>query len=163
MTSRIELLEEKRLIGYHVKMSMINNLTGQLWGQFAPRIKEIQNRASEDKISLQIYPLSYFEQFNPNTEFEKWATAEVADFENTPAGMKSLILERGLYAVFEYKGSSSDNSVFEFIFSKWLPDSKYEVDDRPHFEVLGSNYRNNDQDSEEEIWIPIRGKRKTSS
>ena len=58
--------------------------------------------------------------------------------------------------IFDHKGSSSDHSIFEYIFSKWLPASKYEVDDRPHFEVLGLNYKNNDPESEEEIWIPIK-------
>lgn len=158
MEPRIEKLDEKKLIGFHIKMSLSQNRTGQLWGQFAPRIKEIQNRTSEDKISMQIYPPSYFKQFNPTTEFEKWATTEVSNFEYIPKGMKSFNLKEGLYAVFDYKGSSSDNSFFQYIFLKWLPNSNYEVDDRPHFEVLGSNYRNNDPNSEEEIWIPIRKK-----
>jgi hypothetical protein len=30
------------------------------------------------------------------------------------------------------------------------------LDDRPHFEVLGSKYRNNDPESEEETWIPTK-------
>ena len=160
MNPRIEALKEKKLIGYNIKMSLSNNKTGQLWGQFAPRIKEIQNRTSVDKISMQIYPPSYYEQFNPNNEFEKWATIEVNDFENIPNGMKTFVLKEGLYAVFDYKGSSADNSIFQYIFFKWLPDSNYVVDDRPHFEVLGPKYKNNDPDSEEEIWIPIREKNK---
>jgi predicted transcriptional regulator YdeE len=32
------------------------------------------------------------------------------------------------------------------------------IDNRPHFEVLGDKYKNNDPSSEEEIWIPIRKK-----
>ncbi|MBT8219941.1 MAG: GyrI-like domain-containing protein [Bacteroidia bacterium] len=156
MHPRIEELEEKKIIGQSIQMSLINNKTGQLWGHFAPRIKEIQNRVSEDKISMQIYPPLYYEEFNPSKAFEKWATVEVKDFENIPNGMQSFVLEKGLYAVFEYKGSSADNSIFQYIFSKWLPNSIYLVDDRPHFEVLGSKYKNNDPESEEEIWIPIR-------
>ena len=163
MNPRIEQLEEKKLIGHNIKMSLSNNRMGQLWGQFAPRIIEVQNRTSEDKISMQIYPPSYYMQFKPNTEFEKWATIEVRNFENIPNVMKSFILKEGLYAVFDYKGSSSDNSIFQYIFSKWLPNSSYVVDDRPHFEVLGSKYKNNDPDSEEEIWIPIREKEKAST
>jgi AraC family transcriptional regulator len=162
MNPRIENLEEKKLIGQYIKMSLANNKTAQLWGQFAPRIKEIQNRETEDKISLQIYPPLHYKQFNPNSEFEKWATIEVKDFEKIPNGMKSFILKEGLYAVFDYKGSSSDNSIFQYIFSEWLPNSNYVVDDRPHFEVLGSKYKNNDPYSEEEIWIPIR-ENKTSN
>lgn len=114
--------------------------------------------AIADKISLQIYPVFYFEQFNPKSEFEKWATVEVTDFERIPNGMKPFSLQRGLYAVFGYKGSGSDNSIFHYIYSEWLPNSDYAIDDRPHFEVLGSKYRNNDPNSEEEIWIPIKEK-----
>ena len=156
MNPRIEKLETKRLIGAKLNMSLIDNKTGQLWGQFGPRIKEIQNRVSEDKLSMQIYPPFYYDQFNPAREFEKWAAVEVKDFETVPSGLKSFILKEGLYAVFDYKGSSSDHSVFEYIFSQWIPSSGYVVDDRPHFEVLGLNYKNNDPESEEEIWIPIK-------
>ena len=155
MTPRIVNLEEKRLIGQHTTMSLIYNKTGFLWRQFAPRIKEILNRVSEDKISMQVYPPNFNNQFHPNKEFEKWATVEVHDFKNIPDGMKSFTLQEGLYAVFTYKGSSADSKVFEYIFSEWMPTSKFKIDDRPHFEVLGKKYRNNDKDSEEEIWIPI--------
>ena len=158
MTPRIAILKEKKLIGQNIKMSLTNNRTGQLWGQFAPRIKEIKNKATEDKISIQIYPPLYYKDLRPNNEFEKWATIEVKDFGEIPIGMKSLILKGGLYAVFDYKGSSSNNSIFQYIFSEWLPNSEYLIDHRPHFEVLGSKYKNNDPNSEEEIWIPIKEK-----
>ena len=158
MTPRIAILKEKKLIGQNIKMSLTNNRTGQLWGQFAPRIKEITNKATEDKISIQIYPPLYYKDFRPNNEFEKWATIEVKDFGEIPIGMKSLILKGGLYAVFDYKGSSSNSSIFQYIFSEWLPNSEYLIDHRPHFEVLGSKYKNNDPNSEEEIWIPIKEK-----
>ncbi len=158
MKPRIEKLTAKKLIGHAVKMSLSNNRTGQLWGQFGPRIKEIQHKISADKISMQIYPPLYYQQFSSDTEFEKWATVEVSNFEHVPDGMKPFILKEGWYAVFDYKGSSSDHSIFQYIFSKWLPNSNYLLDDRPQFEVLGSKYKNNDPDSEEEIWIPIKKK-----
>ena len=161
MTPRILNLEEKRLIGLNMKMSLIENKTGFLWRQFAPRINKILNRTSENKISMQVYPPMYFKQFHPNKEFEKWATVEVQDFKNIPEGMKSFIIKEGLYAVFQHKGSSTDNKVFEYIFSEWVPKSMFEIDDRPHFEVLGKKYRNDDKHSEEEIWIPVIEKQKT--
>jgi len=37
-----------------------------------------------------------------------------------------------------------------------LPNSDYELDNRPHFEILGKKYKNNSADSEEEIWIPVK-------
>lgn len=155
MHPRIEKLKEKKLVGYNLLMSLTNNKTSQLWGKFGPKINEITNRVSEDKISMQIYDSSYYASFNPDNQFEKWATVEVEDFERIPKGMHSFTLREGIYAVFDYKGSSSDTSIFQYIFWKWLPNSPYQVDDRPHFEVLGNRYKNNDPNSEEEIWIPI--------
>lgn len=107
---------------------------------------------------MQIYPPKYYQHFSPQNEFEKWATVEVEDFASVPDGMKSFVLPTGLYAVFDYQGASSDNAIFQYIFSVWIPNSNYTVDDRPHFEVLGPNYKNNDPNSEEEIWIPIKNK-----
>jgi AraC family transcriptional regulator len=57
---------------------------------------------------------------------------------------------------FYYKGSSTDTRIFQHIFETWLPQSGYELDNRPHFEVLGEKYRNNDPESEEDIYIPIK-------
>lgn len=152
---RIEKLKEKKLVGFSTKMSLTNNMTGQLWGRFGPKIKEIKNRVSQDKISMQIYDASYYLEFSPNNVFEKWAAVEVKSFENIPEEMHSFTLEEGLYAVFDYKGLSSDNSIFQYIFWKWLPNSPYQIDNRPHFELLTEKYKNNDPNSEEEIWIPI--------
>ncbi len=158
MQPRIEILSPKKLIGLSCNMSLANNLTGQLWGQFGPRIRDIQHRVSEDKISLQVYPPNYYAHFSPTTEFEKWAMVEVNSFEDITEGLQSFELQGGLYAVFDYKGSSTDPSIFQYIFSEWLPQSTYVVDNRPHFEVLGPKYKNNDPNSEEEIWIPVREK-----
>lgn len=158
MQPRIETLKPKKLVGLHLNMSLAHNLTGQLWRQFAPRIQEIPNRVSNDKLSLQVYPPNYYAQFSPVTPFTKWAAVEVKSVDELPEGLRTLELEGGLYAVFDYKGSSADTSIFQYIFSEWLPKSNYAVDDRPHFEVLGPKYKNNDPNSEEEIWIPVREK-----
>ncbi len=123
-----------------------------------PKRKEIQNNISTDLISMQVYDSTYsFDNFDINAYFEKWAVVEVADFESFPNGMKSFVLEGGLYAVFDYKGNGSDAAqTFQYIFQTWLPNSNYKLDNRPHFELLGAKYKNNDPNSEEEIWIPIK-------
>ena len=140
-------------------MSLTANTTGQLWQRFGPKIKKIKNRVSEDKLSLQIYGPDYYQHFDPANSFVKWAAVEVGTFEELPPGLDTFLLPAGRYAVFNYKGSSSDASIFEYIFRQWLPSSGYRIDDRPHFEVLGKNYRNIDPDSEEEIWVPIVAER----
>lgn len=144
-------------MGFRLKMSLVDNKTEALWHMFMTRRKEIANTLNQDLISLQVYAPDYFTKiFNPARNFEKWALAEVIDFEQVPAGMETFILEGGLYAVFDYKGRSREPSVFEYIFGTWLPVSEYMLDHRPHFEAIGAKYKNNDPDSEEEIWIPVK-------
>lgn len=158
MTPRIETSNEKKLVGKRMTMSLANNRTGELWKSFLPRRSEISNNLTNDFISMQVYKPTHFADFMPTNEFEKWATIEVTDFDNVPSNMETFTLTAGTYAVFDYKGSSSDPSIFQYIFGTWLPSSGYELDERPHFEILGDKYRNNDPTSEEEIWIPIRSK-----
>lgn len=139
-------------------MSFADNRTGELWKSFGPGRKEIYNNLTNDLISLAVYGPTHFSDFKPTNEFERWATIEVTDYNHVPADMETFDLPGGLYAVFKYKGLNTDVSIFQYIFRKWLPDSGYNLDNRPHFEVLGDKYRNNDPDSEEEIWIPIKKK-----
>lgn len=158
MQPKIKTSTEKKLIGIRIRMSLLNNKTGDLWKNFMSRRKEIQNNKGTDLYSMQVYHLAYFHLFNPAMEFEKWATIEVTDFDTIPEGMEPFTLTGGLYAVFDYKGLNTDTRIFEYIFTDWLPNSDYILDDRPHFEILGAKYKNNDPDSEEEIWVPIKEK-----
>jgi AraC family transcriptional regulator len=160
MIPRIEKLDDKKLIGRRQTMSLVSNKTGELWKSFMPRRRDISNKLTNDMISMQVYKPTHFADFKPTNEFEKWASVEVTNFDNVPNDMETFNLTGGLYAVFDYKGLSTDNSIFQFIFGTWLPSSEYDLDDRPHFEVLGEKYKNNDPTSEEEIWIPVRAKQK---
>jgi AraC family transcriptional regulator len=148
MTPRIVTSTEKKLIGHNLQMSLSDNKTAQLWGKFGPRIKEIQNKVSDAKISLQIYPHLYHQNFNPNNLFEKWAAVEVDSLESIPNGLDSLLLESGTYGVFNFKGPSADPAIFQYIYSEWLPNSNYVIESRPHFEVLGLHYSKTDFNSE---------------
>ena len=121
-----------------------------------PKISQIENRISKEFISLQNYPKGYFQDFDPSGTFEKWATVEVSEVTTVPKEMEHFVLEEGAYVVFEHKGPSNDTSIFQYIFTEWLPSSPYQLDNRPHFEVLGEKYKNNNPNSEEEIWIPIQ-------
>lgn len=158
MEPRIELAPERKVVGLHLTMSLANNKTGLLWKEFMSRRNEIINKVTNDLISLQVYPPTHFKNFQLTNEFEKWAAVEVRDFDNVPEGMKTFVITKGLYAVFHYQGSSNDPRIFQYIYGTWIPNSPYRLDDRPHFEVLGEKYKNNDPASEEEIWIPIKEK-----
>jgi AraC family transcriptional regulator len=158
MQPRIETSNEKKLVGKRLTMSFANYRIGELWKSFMPRRKEISCNLTNHLISLVVYKPTHFADFKPTNEFERWATVEVANFDTVPDEMEEFVLPGGLYAVFDYKGLNTDNSIFQYILGTWLPNSEYVLDNRPHFEVLGDKYKNNDPTSEEEIWIPIKTK-----
>lgn len=154
----IKDLQEKKLIGKSMKMSLANNKTADLWKSFMPVRSVISNNMSSDLFSLQVYDPEYFQNFSPDKEFEKWALMEVSDFNMIPEGLHPFILVGGSYAVFQYKGPGNDTKIFDYIFGTWLPGSGYSLDNRPHFQILGEKYKNADPASEEELWIPVKTK-----
>jgi len=160
MEYRIETLSEKKLVGKKMIMTFAENKTAELWKSFMPERKEIHNIMGTNLYSMQIYPPLFFSNFNADRAFEKWAAIEVSDFENMPADILTFTLKAGLYAVFIYRGAASAAApAFQYIFGTWLPESRYVLDNRPHFDVLGEKYKNQDPNSEEEIWIPIKPKK----
>jgi AraC family transcriptional regulator len=161
MTARIETIQEKKLVGMRMLMCHGKYRMGELWGRFMPRRKEIAGQLTNDLISLAVYAPGHFTRFNPDREFERWATVEVSDFDEVPNQMETIRWPGGLYAVFHYAGSAAGISGFyQEIYGVWLPGSGYVLDERPHAEVMGEKYSNNDPASEETIWIPIKPKTK---
>jgi AraC family transcriptional regulator len=157
MESRFETMQEKKLIGKRMRMSLLDNKTPNLWKSFMVDKHQIKNAVNTDLYSMQIYDTDYFLNFNPGKEFVKYAMVEVENFEEIPNGMEAFTLQKGLYVVFTYRGpASGGGKAFQYIFQEWMPSSEYSIDNRPHFELLGVNYKNEDPDSEEEIWIPIK-------
>ena len=158
MEPAIRILTEKKLIGKRITMNLAKNKTAELWRSFMPRQKEIRNNLDTELYSMQIYdPALNFSDFNEGTFFEKWAAVEVADFDVIPPDMEPFTLAGGLYAVFLHKGAASEGArTFRYIFGTWLPGSAYLLDSRPHFEIMGEKYKNDDPASEEEVWIPVK-------
>lgn len=157
---RIENLPQTQLVGKHLSMSIANNRTVELWRSFMPERGLISNQADDNFYSVEIYPnLQFFASFNPATEFQKWAAVKVSDDSDIPESMESLTIPEGLYAVFPFKGTPANVPQFmQYVFGTWIPASEYQLDDRPHFALMGEKYKNNDPDSEEEFWIPISPK-----
>lgn len=157
MHLRNENIPERKFAGRRIITSLTENKTGDLWREFMPQRNDIQNRIGTDLYSIEVYPPEYFNTFNPQTPFEKWAAVEVGDLHAVPGEMDHIVLPGGPYAVFLHKGLTSQApETFRHIFQNWIPQSEFEVDERPHFEVMGTKYKNEDHSSEEEIWVPIR-------
>ncbi len=157
MFLRFETISEKNIVGKSAMMSFSENKTFQLWKSFMPLKSNIQNIANSNLLSIEVYPQQFFDTFNPNSEFQKWAGVEVISFENIPMDMETLIIPEGLYAIFLHKGLASEGfKTYQYIFQTWLPQSGYNIDDRPHYAIMGEKYKNDSPDSEEEIFIPIK-------
>lgn len=154
MNPRITELQEKQLIG--MKSQMLRHQIESiilLWKQFMPRKKEIQNCISNELIALQDY--DNFGDFKK--PFDIWACAEVSEVKNIPENMMSYTLPSGLYAVFLHKGMDA-GATYQRIMTEWLPNSGYQIDDRPHFQIMGAKYKNGSPDSEEDFYVPVKAK-----
>lgn len=124
-----------------------------------PYRKEINNAVNANLYSLEIYDKDHFDNFNPNDNFQKWAAVEVSNYSGIPAGLQKITIPDGLYAVFLHLGPATEaHKTYHYIFTEWLPNSEYTVDNRPHFAVMDEKYKKDDPTSEEEIWIPIKSR-----
>ncbi|MFT4832126.1 MAG: AraC family transcriptional regulator [Psychroserpens sp.] len=160
MEVRIVTSTPKTLVGKRLTMSLSNDRTVELWQNFMPFRKAIKNKTTTDLISLQNYKTPFrYQEFKATSVFEKWAAIEVSKVLDIPENMEIYHLSAGLYAVFVHKGTAASfHNTLAHIYNDWLPNSSYTLDNRPHFEVLGERYKNNDPFSEEEVWIPIKDK-----
>tara|TARA_B100000497_G_scaffold128039_1_gene172747 strand:+ start:6334 stop:6807 length:474 start_codon:yes stop_codon:yes gene_type:complete len=148
--------EGSLLSGISKSMDLQTFAPAEVWSQFMPRISRVNNRLNDDLISLRSFegiPL-----FGPNASpvFVYWGGVET---EVKNDGFEHIHIPSGTYAVFHFKGLSSDSTIWRYIYGEWLPNSSWELDDKPHFERLGPAYKNNHPDSEEEIYIPLRCKK----
>ena len=155
---KIIKIANKKLIGISIQTSLSENSTLALWQQFKPLINDVKNRSNTDFYSIQVYENDFdLRKFTPKTTFEKWAAIEVENFENIPDDLTKFNLSGGLYAIFIHKGKPEEfHNTAAYIYGEWIPNSKYTLDNRPHFEILSENYNPNDPNTEEEVWIPIK-------
>jgi AraC family transcriptional regulator len=141
-------------------MSIEQDTTRELWGRFMQVSKAIRKKSGAEWYSVEIYPDSYFDAYDPGKTFEKWAAVAVEKSTSPrPSGLEELHIDQGLYAVFGYKGPASQvHRLYQYIFADWIPGSGFALEPRPHFALMGAGYKGEDPDSKEELWIPVRKK-----
>ncbi len=157
MIPRIEQITAKKLVGKKLKMCMAEDKTFELWQSFMRQRKQVLNNVNDDLFCLQVYEDGLnLETFNNQMMFEKCAAVEVNGYDSIPEEMETILIPAGLYAVFVHKGTANNVfKTFHFIYTHWLPTSEYALDNRIHFQVMGPDYKKDDPNSEEEIWVPI--------
>ena len=161
MQPKIKEIEAVKLAGISKETSMANDKTEVLWKRFMSIKIKTLSLANRDLYSVEQYKKAFLKgEFDPQTKFEKWAAVEVDDYADLPEGLEKLELEGGLYAVFRHRGTAQNFAgTAKYIFEDWLPKSEYQLAHRPHFEIMGSDYKGpDDPESLEDIYIPISPK-----
>lgn len=151
---------EMRLVGSRIRMSLVNDRTSELWRGFGPRASTIVGRVGTDSYSVKVYDASYsFASFDPAAEFDKWAAVAVGEDADVSDDLDSLIIPAGKYAEFIHRGTAmTAPKTFGYIFGQWLPSSEFELDLRPHFEILPEDYDPFDEHAEERVLVPVRSR-----
>ncbi len=156
MSPEIVRIPSATFVGIHQKMSIIKNSTVDLFRAFMPRRHEVANRVDTKIIDLRVYDKDYFNSFNPKSIFTKWACVQVSRAEHLPYKMACYYIKGGLYARFSApENPTNPSDIFQFIFSEWLPNSKYQLDNRPHFDILNDHQKNIPSSGTQQIHIPI--------
>jgi len=158
---KIITVDQKLLVGVSIQTSINESGMPRAWSQLMPKKKEIENSIGSNLYSIQRYDApNSFKEFTLDTKFTYIAGIEVAAHNQIPSGLEALTLDGGMYAIFTHKGTHAQfRNTTRYIHQEWLPKSKYALDHRNHFEVLGEKYLGQDNpNSEEDVWIPIRSK-----
>jgi AraC family transcriptional regulator len=106
-----------------------------LWKEeFMPRIGEIRSVTNPDVF----YGVTG--NYDAATgEFDYLAGLEVSDIDNIPDGMESWSIPEQTYAVFPAR-LDIIMQIYEQLYSKWLPESGYQMVDCPGFEYYGPDF-----------------------
>ena len=147
------------LVGVSQETSLAAAETPALWREFGPRIREIGERADDWRYSLRQYPTGLsLHHLTPETRYIEWAAVAVASGARIPAGLETLLLTGGLYVRCLHRGLPGEiGDTVNYLFGQWLPTSGYDVDNaRPHFERMAPDYRPDDPDAQEEMYVPLQ-------
>lgn len=129
---------------YHGKNE--NQEIAQMWGQFNPRMHEIQN------ITDGAFGVCGHTQDDGN--FDYLAGFAVSSVENIPAGMTTWEVPAQKYAVFPCSLPTL-HKTYQYAFETWLPASGYKYTAGPDFEYYDESFDSDAEDSILHIYIPI--------
>jgi AraC family transcriptional regulator len=127
-----------------------NQEIAQMWGEFNPRMKEI-----EGFVEGNAYGVCSMVPGAPDS-IDYVAGFEVSGNETLPEGMVSVKVPEQRYAVFEHRGSLEKlPETFHIIHEVWLPKSGYRHANGPELEVYDERFTNFSPDSVLYIYIPV--------
>ena len=121
------------------------------WQRFQPHLNHIPGQIGRTAFGVCC-------NSDDDGNFDYVCGVEVADFSGLPAEFTRVRLPAQRYAVFRHRDHiSAIRRTVHTIWSKWLPESKYEAVDAPNFERYGEEFDPRSGNGGLEIWIPIKG------
>ncbi|MCK8060141.1 MULTISPECIES: AraC family transcriptional regulator [unclassified Fusibacter] len=132
----------------------------ELWGVFNQRVTEIQNQTKVGQYYGMCEPLiENLEDIDLDAvnDIRYLACVEVSDGEHLPKGMTYWEIPHTKYAVFTHIGDPAlMGETYKSIYSKWLPESGYEVVHAHDFELYGKEFKPGEATSKMYIYVPIK-------
>jgi AraC family transcriptional regulator len=123
------------------------------WQRFAPHLGRVPSQVGQDA-----YGVCYNTDDEANMDY--LCGVEVKDFSAVPSDFARLRIGPQRYAVFQHRGHISlIDQTLQAIFSKWLPESEYEIADAPLLERYPPSFDGRTGMGGMEIWVPIHEKR----
>ncbi len=148
-------LEAQRFFGFSTETSLIQDHTMRVFQQLMPIRAQHPSYANEQVYDIQIYPADYYKQFNPSATFIKWAALAEQDSSLDELGLAKLCVPAGKYLCFQMGGREPEQ-FFSKLYTVWLPQSKYSLDHRPHFDKIWPDKVTRGSILKQEVYIPIQ-------
>lgn len=149
MTGKIVFIDGFKAVGLTYFGNNSNGEIPSLWGAFNKSYINIKNKSK----SMLCYGVCD-DDMDSEGRFHYTACAEVDSFEDVPEGMITKVVPAGKYLVYTYGGAIKDlGHFYNDIFSKWIPNSEFEIDFRPQLELYDDRFI---KKGEFDIYIPVK-------
>jgi len=127
----------------------------RLWSEYLPRKQEIPHRLSSTDLGICTRLPDESKRTHPEELFYL-AGAEVTQAGDIPAGMMTIQVPVGRYAVFTHQGQlDALEHTMRYIYREWLPASGCKLRPAPDIETYDHRFNPCSDQSEMGIWIPV--------
>lgn len=154
MKPKIVVKDQFMVIGTEYIGKNENSEISTMWGNdFMPRIAEIRNVINPGIF----YGICACMGDVETGVFSYVAGREVSNLDEIPVGMVGKTIPSNTYAVFTHIGPLTTlGATWTSIYDKWLPESGYKASGDPDFECYDERFKDMSEDSELDIYIPIK-------
>lgn len=160
---RIIEKEEFKVIGYEIRVRCDNGdnfkLIPEFWRKYMEdglykKIAAMPNVVNKENMVT----MGMCMDFDGINSMSYLICVEASSFDAIPEGMAAKTIPAQKYAIFTAKGKMPDaiQQTWKDIYEKWFPASGYERTDGPDFECYDKRSEKNDENTEVDIYVPIK-------